>query len=80
MNIIEIAQLIASGGITINQINCEFCKSIKIFTNKKNGYLLYCEELEKLNFAKRKEVVCRHLFKSGRGCPFVLSRKTCYHK
>jgi len=74
MDIIKIAQQIASGNITINKINCEFCKSTKIFVDQ-NKHLFYCEELEKLNSVEKKELVCTRLFKTGRGCPFFLSKK-----
>lgn len=79
--ILEVAEQIASGSAAPVSGECSYAKPavvpIAILRNGSDE-LADCPQLRARNSGDLSAITCRHLFQVGRGCPFVLSGKTCF--
>lgn len=74
--VLEVAMTIANGDMK----SCPHSSPAKVqvvFSPPGSDVLASCPQLRALSSGDMSKVTCRHLFMVGRGCPFVLSGKTC---
>ena len=78
--IMEVARQIASAEATPVTKKCPHALpsvvSISVLCNGEDT-LANCPQLRARNSGDMSKVACKHLFRVGCGCPFVLSGKTC---
>lgn len=74
--ILEVANEIASGRIVPVTEKCLHTKPVIVpidVLRSDSDVLINCPQLQIMNTGNMSQIICRHLFQFGRGCPFVLS-------